>query len=101
MDFDTGSSDLVLPASNCDFTCSGHTLYDPSLSTTSVDVGRTFDLQFGDGSAIGGEQYTDTVSLAGYMVGPWHVLANDLPISLLGHWAENWGGRDLLQWLLV
>ncbi|KAH9166889.1 acid protease [Lactarius sanguifluus] len=64
--FDTGSSDLFLPASNCDSTCSGHKLYDPSASSTSSDVGEPFSHQYGDGSAVSGEQYNDTVTLAGY-----------------------------------
>ncbi len=69
MVFDTGSSDLFLPASNCDSTYSGHTLYDPSASSTSSDVGQTFQFQYGDGSTVSGEQYTDTVTLAGYKGG--------------------------------
>ncbi|KAH9031554.1 acid protease [Lactarius hengduanensis] len=64
--FDTGSSDLFLPASDCNSTCSGHKLYDPSASSTSSDVGEPFSHQYGDGSAVSSEQYTDTVSLAGY-----------------------------------
>ncbi|KAH8997791.1 acid protease [Lactarius hatsudake] len=66
VDFDTGSSDLFLPGSDCDSTCSGHTLYDPSSSSASSDVGKTFKLQYGDGSTVSGEQYTDTVTLAGF-----------------------------------
>ncbi|KAI9453012.1 acid protease [Lactarius psammicola] len=68
VDFDTGSGDMFLPASNCDSTCSGHTLYEPSKSSTSKDLGRAFKLQFGDGSTVtvSGKQYTDTVTLAGY-----------------------------------
>ncbi|KAI6138205.1 aspartic peptidase domain-containing protein [Pisolithus thermaeus] len=66
VDFDTGSSDLVLPASDCGSTCSGHTLYNPNASSTAVDLGKTFVLSYGDGSSIPGEQYTDTVTIAGY-----------------------------------
>ncbi|KAH9019320.1 acid protease [Lactarius deliciosus] len=66
VDFDTGSGDLFLPASNCGWTCSGHTLYHPSRSSTSSDVGQTFRLLYTDGSAVSGEQYTDTVTIAGY-----------------------------------
>ncbi|KAF8553168.1 acid protease [Imleria badia] len=66
VDFDTGSSDLFLPGSSCDSTCSGHTLWDPTSSSTSQDVGQTFNLQYGDGSTVSGEQYTDTVSIAGF-----------------------------------
>ena len=50
----------------------------------SSDAGQTFDLQFGDGSAIMGVQDTDTVTLASYMVGSWYVFSNDLQMSLLG-----------------
>jgi len=65
VDFDTGSSDLFLPGSTCDSTCSGHTLYNPSASSTSTDLGTTFTLSYGDGSTVSGEQYTDTVAVAG------------------------------------
>ncbi|KAH0838841.1 Asp-domain-containing protein [Lanmaoa asiatica] len=66
VDFDTGSSDLFLPGSTCDSTCSGHTLWDPTFSSTANDVGQTFSLQYGDGSTVSGEQYIDTVSIAGF-----------------------------------
>ncbi|KAH8997792.1 acid protease [Lactarius hatsudake] len=66
VDFDTGSSDLFLPGSGCDSTCSGHTLYNSSSSSTSSDTRQTFSLQYGDGSTVSGEQYTDTVTLAGF-----------------------------------
>ncbi|KAI9444480.1 acid protease [Lactarius indigo] len=66
VDFDTGSSDMFLPASKCDSSCSGHTLYNPKSSSTSSDVRQTFELQYADGSTVSGEQYTDTVTLAGY-----------------------------------
>lgn len=65
VDFDTGSSDLFLPGPDCGSTCSGHTKYDPSSSSTSSDVGKSFSLQYGDGSTVSGEQWTDTVSIAG------------------------------------
>ncbi|KAH9041267.1 acid protease [Lactarius pseudohatsudake] len=65
--FDTGSSDLFLPGSDCDSTCSGHTLYNPESSSTSSDIGQPFFLQYGDGSStVSGEQYADTVTLAGF-----------------------------------
>jgi cathepsin D len=65
VDFDTGSSDLFLPGENCDSTCSGHTPYNPAASSTSTDLGKTFSLQYGDGSTVTGEEFTDTVSIAG------------------------------------
>ncbi|KAN0138185.1 eukaryotic aspartyl protease [Lactarius tabidus] len=66
VDFDTGTSDLFLPGPECDSTCDGHMLYHPSASSTSSDFQQTFELQYGDGSTVSGEQYTDTVTLAGY-----------------------------------
>ncbi|KAF8261911.1 acid protease [Lactarius quietus] len=66
VDFDTGSSDLFVPVSACDSFCDGHTLYNPSTSITSSDLGKMFTLRFGDGSSVSGEQFTDNVTLAGY-----------------------------------
>ena len=68
VDFDTGSSDLFVPSTNCNSTCSGHKLYDPSASSTSRDLGKTFSLAYGDGSTVSGEQYNDTVTIAGLCV---------------------------------
>ncbi|KAH7912653.1 aspartic peptidase domain-containing protein [Hygrophoropsis aurantiaca] len=65
VDFDTGSSDLFLPGPDCGQSCTGHTIYDPSRSSTSLDIGKTFSLQYGDNSTVAGEQYNDTVTVAG------------------------------------
>ncbi|KAG6329717.1 hypothetical protein ID866_9372 [Astraeus odoratus] len=64
VDFDTGSADLILPGADCS-TCSGHTLYNPNASSTAVDRNATFMLSYGDGSGVQGEQYMDTVVVAG------------------------------------
>ena len=73
MAFDTGVSDLFLPGADCDSNCAGHTLYDPSLSSSSSDVGETFAIKDDNGSTVSGEQYTDTVAIAGYAVGPYRL----------------------------
>jgi cathepsin D len=65
VDFDTGSSDLFLPGPDCDASCSGHTTYDPSKSSAAKDTGKSFQTQFGDGSTVSGEIFTDTVAIAG------------------------------------
>ncbi|KZP17216.1 acid protease [Athelia psychrophila] len=65
VDFDTGSSDLFIPASDCGSTCSGHKAYNPGKSSTSKDVQKSFSLKYGDGSTVQGEQYTDTVTISG------------------------------------
>ena len=68
---DTGSSDLFLPGPRCQSSCSGHRIYNPSASSTAVDRHRTFSLAYGGGDTVEGEQYLDTVSIAG------------LPVSIL------------------
>lgn len=62
-DFDTGSSDLWMPASSCS-SCTGNK-YDPSKSSTSKNLGRSFSISYGDGSTTAGTVYTDTVKIAG------------------------------------
>ena len=68
MDFDTGSSDLFLPSIDCDSSCLGHETYDPSSSSTSRDLNKTFEIAYGDGSSTKGEQYTDKVMISGLTV---------------------------------
>ncbi|KAG8805054.1 hypothetical protein FRC17_005752 [Serendipita sp. 399] len=65
VDFDTGSSDLFIPSSSCGSTCSGHTTYKASSSSTSKSLGKQFSLSYGDGSTVSGSQYQDTVKIAG------------------------------------
>ncbi|KAI0316984.1 acid protease [Amylostereum chailletii] len=65
VDFDTGSSDLFLPGVDCEVNCEGHTLFDPSASSSSSDTGAPFSLAFGDGSTVQGIVFTDTVTVGG------------------------------------
>ena len=68
VDFDTGSSDLFLPGSLCVVNCAGHKVYNPANSSTAVARLKPFVLTYGDGSTVSGEQYTDTVTIAGLTV---------------------------------
>ncbi|CAL1715400.1 unnamed protein product [Somion occarium] len=63
IDFDTGSSDLFLPAAACNASCDGHKRYDPTNSSTSQSRELTFRLRYGDGSTVSGDQYNDTVGI--------------------------------------
>ncbi|KAH7912654.1 aspartic peptidase domain-containing protein [Hygrophoropsis aurantiaca] len=65
VDFDTGSSDLFLPGPECGQSCAGHLIYDPSHSSTAVDIKKEFSLLYGDNSMVSGEQYNETVTIAG------------------------------------
>ena len=54
-----------MPGKDCGDTCSGHTAYDTSKSSTAQDLGQQFSLQYGDGSTVSGEVYSDTVTIGG------------------------------------
>ncbi|KDN47745.1 acid protease [Tilletiaria anomala UBC 951] len=54
-DFDTGSSDT--------FVNPGY--YNPSKSSTARDTGKTFSVQYGDGTSASGKIYNDTLTVAG------------------------------------
>lgn len=62
---DTGSADLFLPSVNCSDSCNGHNRYDPSKSSTAVDLHKPFELSFGEGE-VAGEQFNDNVVIGGY-----------------------------------
>ena len=68
MDFDTGSSDIFLPSTGCGANCTGHTRYNTSASATAVDLNKTFNITYGSGASVSGEQFKDTVSIAGLTV---------------------------------
>lgn len=68
VDIDTGSSDLFLPNQSCASTCDGHNRYDPTASSTSVNLGQTFTLQYNGGSSVNGTVYADNVYMGGYEV---------------------------------
>merc|ERR1719433_1966784 len=51
--FDTGSSNLWVPASNCTNCASGKTKYNPADSSTYKANGTEFKIQYGTGSMTG------------------------------------------------
>lgn len=51
--FDTGSSNLWLPASNCTNCASSKTKYNPASSSTYKPNGTSFEIQYGTGSMKG------------------------------------------------
>ncbi|KAI0287671.1 acid protease [Russula brevipes] len=82
VDFDTGSSDLFVPASTCGPTCIGHKTYDPNSSSTAKNLGKKFSLGFVDGSSASGDQYTDVVHIAG-------LTANTQTLGAATHYSEG------------
>ncbi|KAG1747422.1 aspartic peptidase domain-containing protein [Suillus lakei] len=62
---DTGSADLFLPSVGCGESCNGHNKYDPSSSSTAVDLKKSFVLTYGEGE-VAGEQFADNVVIGGY-----------------------------------
>merc|ERR1712241_402938 len=51
--FDTGSSNLWVPASDCSNCASGKTKYDPTASSSYKANGTSFEIQYGTGSMKG------------------------------------------------
>ncbi|KAJ4390827.1 hypothetical protein N0V93_004426 [Gnomoniopsis smithogilvyi] len=70
LDFDSGSSDLwVFNTQLGNASTTGHTLYNPTQSTTLKMIqGATFSISYGDGSGAAGNVGTDTVNIGGATV---------------------------------
>lgn len=70
VNFDTGSSDLILFDHSCT-SCQGHKLYDSSKSSTAGFIGDPVTIKYGDSNgetSVSVDQYSDTVNLGGYKV---------------------------------
>ncbi len=70
LDFDTGSSDLwVFNTQLSKRQQGGHTLFDPSQSSTFKMLNKaSFAISYGDGSSVSGNVGTDTVDIGGATV---------------------------------
>lgn len=92
LDFDTGSSDLWVWSSELAHASrySGHTIYNPSKSSTAKKVSGSWNISYGDGSSASGNVYTDTVTIGDVSVPAQAVeLAEKLSSSFLQD-----GGND-------
>ncbi|CAO0802691.1 unnamed protein product [Mucor circinelloides] len=67
INFDTGSSDFWFASTLCS-TCTTHTRYNPTKSSTYVADGRAWSIQYGDGSTASGILAKDTVNLGGLII---------------------------------
>ena len=62
-------------------------------------MGQTFSLQYGDGSTVSGEQYTDTVSIAGYTVRSVQLISVVVPDNQVGNDSDTWRCHDIFFWV--
>ncbi|CAF3695347.1 unnamed protein product [Rotaria sp. Silwood1] len=68
IDFDTGSSVLWVPSSNCRSSCTGFNKYTSTQSTTYVANGKIFSITDGDGSSASSFFSIDTITINGIAV---------------------------------
>ncbi|KAL7282768.1 hypothetical protein ACG7TL_004244 [Trametes sanguinea] len=86
LDFDTGSSDLWVWSSELARSSAqkGHTIYNPSKSSTAKKASGTWNISYGDGSSASGNVYTDNVTVADIVIkGQAVELAEKLSASFL------------------
>ncbi|KAK6423427.1 hypothetical protein LTR95_016538 [Oleoguttula sp. CCFEE 5521] len=72
LDFDTGSSDLwvwstELPSATTK-NATGHTIFNPTKSSTFEKTASTWKISYGDGSSASGDVGTDTVNIGGLII---------------------------------
>jgi hypothetical protein len=64
VDFDTGSTDIWIPSSQCGASCTTHKRFHGNESSAYVgNLNKTWALQYGDGSSVRGFTAKDTVHL--------------------------------------
>lgn len=67
MIFDTGSSDLWVASSKCDSSCGSHAKYTAEKSSSYVQNGTKFNIEYGSGP-VAGYQSFDNLNFGGYVV---------------------------------
>ena len=93
MDIDTGSADFwVFNTGMPSSVSAGHTLYDPSKSSTfKLLDGYTFSLSYGDKSRASGSVGTDTVKVGGAAVGAQAIELANTVTSAFQHNGQSSG----------
>jgi cathepsin D len=81
--FDTGSSNLWIPAKNCSLSCFLHARFDNTKSTTYAADGRPFYIRYGSGP-VSGFLGADQVTLGGQLVDKAQTFAEITDASGLG-----------------
>ncbi len=81
--FDSGSSNLWVPAKNCSISCFLHARFDSSKSSTYKPDGRPFYIRYGSGP-VSGYLSADSVTLGGQLVDTAQTFAEITDASGLG-----------------
>ncbi|CAD2222414.1 cathepsin D [Angomonas deanei] len=96
--FDTGSSNLWVPASNCSLSCLLKTRYNPSKSSTNQADGRKFEIMYGSGP-VSGHFIGDSITIGGFSA-PLQTFAGVTDASGLGlaYAISKWDGICGMGW---
>ncbi|KAK7198894.1 Eukaryotic aspartyl protease/Xylanase inhibitor C-terminal [Novymonas esmeraldas] len=95
--YDTGSSNLWIPADNCSLSCLLKKRYQPSQSSTYHPDGREFKIMYGSGP-VSGHLISDAVTIAGFSAPQSFAGITDASGLGLAYALSKWDGICGMAW---
>lgn len=95
--YDTGSSNLWVPAHNCSLSCLLKTRYQPTSSSTNQPDGREFKIMYGSGP-VSGHIIGDTVTIGGFSGPQGFAGITDASGLGLAYALSKWDGICGMAW---
>lgn len=95
--YDTGSSNLWIPAHNCSLSCLLKKRYQPSSSSTNKPDGREFKIMYGSGP-VSGHMIADTVAIGNFSGPQGFAGITDASGLGLAYALSKWDGICGMAW---
>lgn len=95
--YDTGSSNLWVPAHNCSLSCLMKPRFQPDKSSTVKPDGRVFNIQYGSGP-VSGFMESDQVTFGGYVAPQIFAGITDAMGIGMAYWLGKWDGICGMAW---